>query len=282
MNAQLKSKFILLSILLLCILVLLNIGLYITHVLYGLQYTFGILNHLIKVSFGYSKLHHLFHFGFYILIIYSYFRVCMRIIKQFTLTLKWNLYFKEKKHRLLSKFFNEKYRHYHSEICVIEHPGFIAITMGIFKPRIVLSTFVLTEFDDQEIDAIILHEIYHFKNFDPLKVFLITIILDAIHYIPIMKVLAHSYKICNELLADQFAISKMNTSFGLSKALLKISRIHKKIPISIGVGFANSAINFRIQQILEPENSVAFPMDYIKPLVKSCIILTLMSLVFIG
>jgi hypothetical protein len=82
-------------------------------------------------------------------------------------------------------------------------------------------------------------------------------------------------------MADQYAISKMNSSYGLSKALLKINRI-KNIPVSIGIGFANSTMNFRIKQILEPENSVEFPFDYIKPLIKSIIILTIMSLVFIN
>jgi beta-lactamase regulating signal transducer with metallopeptidase domain len=282
MSAQLKSKLIFLSILLLCTLVLLNMGLYITHVLYSLQYTLGILNYLISFTAGYSQIHHLLHAGFYILIIYSFFRVCVRIVKQYTLTLKWNRYFNENENSLLTKFINEKYRHNKSEICVIEHPGFVALTIGIFKPRIVLSSIVLTQFDDQEIEAILLHELYHLKNYDPLKVFLITIILDAISYFPIMKVLVHNYKICKELMADQFAISIMNTSYGLSKALLKINRIKKTTPISIGVGFANSTINLRIKQILEPENSVKIPFDYFKPLVQSCVIFTLMSLVFIG
>jgi beta-lactamase regulating signal transducer with metallopeptidase domain len=282
MNAQLKSNLIFSSILLLCTLVLLNMGLYLTHVLYSLQYTWGIFNYLIQVTLEYSQIHSLFHFSFYILMIYSFFRVCIRIIKQFTLTLKWNRYFNDKEHSLLSIHINEKYPHSNSQICVIEHPGFIALTMGIFKPKIVLSTFVLTQFDDQEIESIVLHEEYHFKNHDPLKVFLVTIILDAINYIPIMKVLVRHYKICKELMADQYAISKMNSSYGLSKALLKINRIKKNIPISIGIGFANSTMNFRIKQILEPENSVEFPFEYIKPLIKSCIIFLLMRLVFIS
>jgi beta-lactamase regulating signal transducer with metallopeptidase domain len=127
-----------------------------------------------------------------------------------------------------------------------------------------------------------LHEQYHFKNHDPLKVFFVTIILDAFSYISIMKVLVHHYKICKELLADQYAISKMNSSLGLSKALLKINRIKKNIPVSIGIGIANSTMNFRIMQILEPENLIEIPFDYKKPLIKSFIIFTLMSLVFIG
>ncbi|QGQ94673.1 M56 family peptidase [Paenibacillus psychroresistens] len=282
MNVQLKSNLIFLSILLLCTLVLLNMGLYITHTLYGLQYTWGIFNCLLKITIEFSQLHFLFHIGSFILIIYTFLRVCIRIFKQITLTLKWNRYFNENEHSLSSKHIKAKYSHSNSEICVIEHPGFIALTIGIFKPRIILSTFVLTQFDEQEIEAIILHEQYHFKNYDPLKVFLVTLILDAINYIPIIKILVHHYKICKELMADQYAISKMNSSFGLSKALLKINRIKKNIPVSIGIGFTNSTMNFRIKQILEPENLVYFPFDYIKPLIKSFIIFALMSLVFIG
>jgi beta-lactamase regulating signal transducer with metallopeptidase domain len=281
MNAQLKSKLIFLSILLLCAYVLLNMGLFLSHVLYGLQYSLGILSNFIKAAFGNSQIHLLLHFGFYTLIICSFYRVCNRLVKQFTLTLKWNRYFKNKENNLLTNYINEKYRHHKSELHVIEHDGFIALTIGLFKPKIVLSSFVLTQFDDQEIEAIILHELCHFKNYDPLKVFLVTIILDAINYIPIMKVLVHNYKICKELMADQFVISNMNSSYGLSKALLKVNRIKNNISVSNSLGFVNSAINLRIQQILEPDNFVEFPLNYIKPLVKSCIILSLMSLVFI-
>jgi hypothetical protein len=140
MNVQLKGNLIFLSILLLCTLVLLNMGLYLAHVFYGLQYTWAIFNYLLKVTIEFSQLHILFHIGSFILIIYSFLRVCIRIIKQITLSLKWNRYFNEKERSALSKYINEKYRHSNSKISVIEHPGFIALTMGIFKPRIVLST----------------------------------------------------------------------------------------------------------------------------------------------
>ena len=58
-----------------------------------------------------------------------------------------------------------------------------AYTIGLFRPKVVMSEGMLQTFSDEEIDAIIFHEEYQ-KNWDPLKLFCFTLLAEGMMYIP--------------------------------------------------------------------------------------------------
>lgn len=51
-----------------------------------------------------------------------------------------------------------------------------AFTIGLFRPKVVISEGMIQTFSDEEMDAIIFHEEYHQNNHDPLKLFLFYVI----------------------------------------------------------------------------------------------------------
>ena len=88
--------------------------------------------------------------------------------------------------------------------------GSCGIYNGLFRPKVVMSEGLLQTFSDEEIDAIIFHEEYHQKNWDPLKLFCFTLLAEGMMYIPILKGLLQRYHTYQELAADKYAMQKWN------------------------------------------------------------------------
>lgn len=161
---------------------------------------------------------------------------------------------------------NEMNKTYNSEkkaFMVISHPAAIAITMGLIRPRIVLSTGLIKFLTNDELKAVIYHEMYHAESRDPLKNFLMSLCSSTLWYIPILKWFNQKYRIVKELLADEFAIEKQATSVNLGSALLKMLKVGKqeKIPF-VHASFADTSVNYRIEYLLNPfmEFQMKLPM----------------------
>lgn len=186
--------------------------------------------------------------------------------------------YKEKK---LTAYMNQDYCNEKEEIMIISHPTPIAITMGFLCPKIVISTGLIGLLTDEELKAVIAHEMYHQKKRDPLKVFLLSLCATTMGYIPILKWLYKQYRIIQEVLADEFAIKKQETSVHIGSALLKMIKIGmaEKMPYSY-VSFADTSINYRIEYILNPLEGAQFKIP-LKIAFTSLVIFSLLCIFFI-
>ncbi len=169
-----------------------------------------------------------------------------------------------------------------TEFIVVNDEKFIALTIGFFQPRIIVSTGVLSMFSNHEVEAILLHEWYHCRNRDPLKMFLLALILDGLGYIPTMKAMVRDFKTWKELLADRFAIKQMGTEYYLGNVLLKLSKVGKMQHSTAVAYFAENAINYRIMQVLEPKQRIHVPMSDFKPLLLTLSLIFIMSSIILG
>ena len=168
-----------------------------------------------------------------------------------------NRHFEQYKDNLLTKNMNQTHSSEEEDILIISNPVPIAITMGFVKPKIVLSTGLIKLLTDEELKAVVSHEIYHKNNNDPFKLFLLTLCASTIRYIPILKWFNEQYRIIQEVLADEFAIRKQETSVHLGSALLKMLKFGKqaKMPFAYA-SFADTSVNYRIEYMLNPLNDV--------------------------
>lgn len=141
-------------------------------------------------------------------------------------------------------------------ILVMPSPVPCAFTYGLFRRKIVLSSAILKHFSHREVEAIIFHEEYHQRFFDPLKIFILTLLAESFKFIPIMQELLIRYKTYKELLADQYAMAHMGSSVELGSALLKLIKANGIHSSMATVSFSETAVNYRIQQILEPDTRV--------------------------
>lgn len=184
--------------------------------------------------------------------------------------------FEQYKENTLTIDMNQTYNNGKNEIMVISHPSAIAITMGLVRPKIVISTGLMNLLNEDELAAVMYHEIYHKESRDPLKIFLISLCSSTLWYLPILKWFNQKYRIVNELLADEFAIEKQATSVNLGSALLKMLKVGKqeRMPFAYA-SFADTSVNYRIDYLLNPFKDIEFKL----PLSVSILSLIIFSLI---
>lgn len=218
------------------------------------------------------------HILFDLVIAYTFVRMMWRIVNQWYLSSKWLKIFRSRAHHKLTKQLNDKYRRWKTELIVVEDDAFLALTIGMLRPKIVVSTGVFTRFNEDEVKAILLHEWYHCRNRDNIQMFISTLLTDAFGYLPIIKPSVRFYKTMKELLADRFAIMQMGTELHLGNVLLKLVKSGHINRRKAAIHFTETAIDYRIMQILEPEKVVKVPIALIRPLLLSCVFLLLISI----
>lgn len=149
---------------------------------------------------------------------------------------------------------NRLYRSDEGDVYVVSSRQPLAFTVGLRRRRIVLSTGLLELLDEKELAAVIHHEAYHAAHADPLKVFLLSLLSTIFWYLPLLKHIHSHYKVVREVLADRHAMEQTGGMADLGRALLKLLRQRQPgaVMLAVHVSFADTAINYRIQRLLDP------------------------------
>jgi len=114
------------------------------------------------------------------------------------------------------------------KVVVVQKNSSLAFTYGIRSQKIVLSVGLIRRLSSMQLEAVILHEMYHLANRHSLLLILSEIISSTLFFLPLVKEINKKMKIVFEKQADAFTTSKQGNSSHLSKALLKVpsSRIY--------------------------------------------------------
>ncbi|WP_165822664.1 M56 family metallopeptidase [Paenibacillus montanisoli] len=222
---------------------------------FGYNPQWGILHHILGKPTPFDKL--VFH-GLFFLTVYGGLKALWFLLEQFVYEIKWSRKVNIKVHKQYTQKMNQKFENIGFRIIVIEEESFVAMTCGFMIPRIILSTKVIRQFSDRELDTVIWHEYSHCRNRDPLRSLILRTLEMSLPYFPILRRFSHYIMVWMELLADQNSIRKMRTSRDLAGILLQSSQLAKKQ--SVGIGFADVAINYRIQQVVVPDQEIKVPL----------------------
>ncbi|AWP25112.1 hypothetical protein AK95_25625 [Paenibacillus sp. LC231] len=212
----------------------------------------------------------------YSLIILSY-----QTIKQIFLYRSWGKFVSSNELPELSIYYTEKNVDLNCKVKVVSDSRKIAVTSGLFKPYIVLSTGLINHFNDEKLNAIILHESFHCLRRHPLHNVMLCIGSKSLIYVPIVKELVQYYQIWMELNADRFAIAKMGSESPLGHVLLDLIKNQTVKTPGYGVHFSHTAINYRIQQLMDPERRLQVMVFRKKALYASLIVPVLMGIIII-
>jgi hypothetical protein len=281
-GAMLKPKLVIIFLFIFVSILLMQMGFFVAHEIWKIESEWNIFQYCLSVIGENTSGHLVVKILFNLVILYTTGRIAWRICKQCYLSVKWSRIFQNRKHRKLTKKLNYKYRDWNVKFIVVRDESFIALTMGFFRPRIVVSTEVLASFSPSEIQVILQHERYHCTHYDPLKIFLSTMMVDGLGYVPIIKNFHQYYKTWKELMADRFVIKKMGSEYDLGIVLLKISDMNNISRPMVGVPFADTAFNYRMLQFLHPEVPVNVPVLQFRPVMISFFVLVMMSIVVLG
>ncbi|MDG0792629.1 M56 family metallopeptidase [Cohnella ginsengisoli] len=142
-------------------------------------------------------------------------------------------------------------------LTIIRADAPVAMTVGFFRPRIVLSTGLLRMLEPAELAAVVAHERHHLRRRDPLALFALSLGRTALWYVPLLGWAEDKYKTAIEVLADRHAIASSNGGAKeLGSALLKLLRQGgpAKVPAA-SASFADASVNLRIRLLLDPQYS---------------------------
>ncbi|WP_274653262.1 M56 family metallopeptidase [Paenibacillus humicola] len=210
---------------------------------------------------------------------YTFYQIVGRSARQAVAGRKWTRYFAEHADAGKMERLNAAYRKWNIPITIVRDPSVLALTTGFIRPRIVLSTGLIRLLSAEELEAVLLHERYHCRQRHTVKKFAVQLMMDGIGYIPIIRSLGRHYFIGIELSADRYAMDQMNSSYEIGSVLLKLVR-HNGQYAGVGAGgtvhFADTAVNYRIEQIVNPDQPVRVALASAKTVAISAILLSLM------
>jgi Zn-dependent protease with chaperone function len=97
-----------------------------------------------------------------------------------------------------------------------------ALTHGLLRPRILLSTAALAILDPAELAAVLGHERAHLRRRDPLRLLAARLLADDGCYLPALRWISHRLALHCELAADRAALDHSSRA-ALAGALLKLA-----------------------------------------------------------
>lgn len=100
------------------------------------------------------------------------------------------------------------------------HP--VAFTCGVFRPTIVLSTWMIEHLDPQERESVLAHELAHALRRDYLGLWLATVLRDAFFYLPTSRAAYRQLWNEKEPACDDLAATLTQRPLALASALAKV------------------------------------------------------------
>lgn len=98
----------------------------------------------------------------------------------------------------------------------------VACLVGIMNPEILLSSWMLEDLDDAELEAVLAHELAHLKHRDNLLAWVTAGLKEASFYLPISGKAMAQFKRDREFYSDHLASRMTNKPAALASALLKV------------------------------------------------------------
>jgi hypothetical protein len=141
-------------------------------------------------------------------------------------------------------------------LCAYDRP--LALTCGMFRPTILLSTWMVRHLDHRELEAVLAHELEHVARRDYPVMWLATVLRDAFFYLPTSWVAYRQLAGEKELVCDDMAVGSTHRPLALASALTKVWQDTVEEPKFVRLGAAqplfraDESINGRIERLLAP------------------------------
>lgn len=136
-------------------------------------------------------------------------------------------------------------------LCAYDRP--LAMTHGLWRPTVLVSSWLIEHLDTREVEAVLAHELAHIARRDYLAVWLATVLRDAFAYLPASWAAYYHLRHDNEQACDDLAVGVTARPLALASALTKVWQPVLSTPYPgtaqslLGV---NEAIEGRIARLL--------------------------------
>jgi len=105
-------------------------------------------------------------------------------------------------------------------LCAYHRP--LALTCGLFRPTVLLSTWMDEHLDPRELEAVLAHELEHVARRDYLVAWLATTLRDAFWYLPTSRAAYRQLEEDKEFACDDLVVGVTHRPLALASALTKV------------------------------------------------------------
>lgn len=135
-------------------------------------------------------------------------------------------------------------------VSLVDSAAPLCFCLGLFRPRIFISTGLVEMLTEEECEALLLHERYHLESRDPLKMLVGRLTVLAMVLFPVLRDTFERYLREKEVAADESAVRHQGHSRGIAGALVKLLEL--EVPTnpspSMAAG-AGEALSYRIDRL---------------------------------
>jgi len=141
-------------------------------------------------------------------------------------------------------------------LCRCDRP--LAVTYGLRRPVVLLSTWMTEHLDERELEAVLAHELEHVARHDYFMLWVATILRDAFFYVPTTWTAYRQLQQEKELACDDGVVGVTHRPLALASALTKVWLHAMNAPVCgqfsaaqplVG---AEKTIDHRIKRLLTP------------------------------
>jgi len=137
---------------------------------------------------------------------------------------------------------------------LIENEKQFAFCLGIRKPKIYISTALLSILNEREIEAVLRHERYHLHNRDTLIMLIASIGQSLLPFFPLLSDLLHNYRIEREIRADAKAIQGLGDEKPLISVLKKLLTTPAYATVTVSAIADHDTLEPRIQALIKRDS----------------------------
>lgn len=138
----------------------------------------------------------------------------------------------------------------------------LALTWGLWRPAVLLSDWMIGRLDEQELEAVLAHELGHVARRDCLVIWLATVLRDAFWYLPPAWAAFRQLQYERELACDELAAGATQRPLALASALAKVWQHAADGPSfapAPSLLTAGTAIEGRIERLLAASERATSP-----------------------
>ena len=136
-------------------------------------------------------------------------------------------------------------------ISILDNNKLTAYTFGLFRPKIVISRPLLQKLTVKQLEAVILHELFHIQNRHTLWLLIIRTISSFLFFIPIFKYLYSQLKTEFEISADAYVEKVQKTNTYLRQAIV-LNLVYRTDSFTY---FVSSPIEKRVEYLVNKKSS---------------------------
>ncbi|MDQ2911924.1 MAG: M56 family metallopeptidase [Chloroflexota bacterium] len=166
-------------------------------------------------------------------------------------------------------------------VCFVD-PRPYAYCRGYLWPQIWVSTGAVASLRRPELEAVLHHEDYHRRSFDPLRILFGRVLSQLFFALPIIRLLAVRFEFAKELDADRAVVSIQGTTKHLAGALYALGRYELPfVTAEVAVG-AWSLSHARVDQLCGSSEEELLPKLSRRAIWLSAVMLSLALLLTFG